>query len=268
MRFVVAACRGEYVPANDNPEIFAVLDVFTEAQRNAIVATGNLHLSLFAIYRWLFFLLASWDDFTHQMCVILACIYIEEKSDIKKDLEDIRKCHVSDTRDITIAQEKEHAIRRVAEEDCETFWNYCKSEDGTDGKLQYVMLSLGEEICKEICNAETLNRVRHIMIDSACMYTEISIALRKQREEDLSPEPDEVFKPKLNLSIDAAYRELKDTHQSKKHDGELRDCRSCIMDFKRLISTDVYQELYRGHIDGGHTLDVFMCKACFMSKLN
>jgi len=51
MRFVVAACRGEYVPANDNPEIFAVLDVFTEAQRNAIVATGNLHLSLFAIYR-------------------------------------------------------------------------------------------------------------------------------------------------------------------------------------------------------------------------
>jgi len=40
---VVAKCKGENVPHGDyKPEIFAVLDAFTEEQRNAIINTGNL----------------------------------------------------------------------------------------------------------------------------------------------------------------------------------------------------------------------------------
>ena len=52
MEVMRSKCAETSVPANVySPEVFAVLDTFTEAQRNAIVATGNLHLSLFTILR-------------------------------------------------------------------------------------------------------------------------------------------------------------------------------------------------------------------------
>ena len=125
-------------------------------------------------------------------------ISIEEKSDIKKDLEDIRKYHVSDTRDITIAQEKASAIRRVAEEDCKNFWKYCnfivagRKFTGTYKRTslatcRYVREALGEDIWLDIFRAENLQSVRNLMIERAYYYEHLSNALRKQREEDLSP---------------------------------------------------------------------------------
>lgn len=143
-------------------------------------------------------LLVSWDEFTKQMREIVECISIEEKSDIKKDLEVIREYHVSDTRDITMAQEKENAIRRVAEDDCENFWEFCKFmirdyvfrgkyNRTTFTDCEYVYNALGENLCKAISNAEDLKSVQKIMIDRACYYLKLSIELRKRRDEDLSP---------------------------------------------------------------------------------
>lgn len=52
MQVVIAVCKGENVPDNDySPEIFDVLDTFTEKQRSDIVDAGNLDLSLFTILR-------------------------------------------------------------------------------------------------------------------------------------------------------------------------------------------------------------------------
>lgn len=170
------------------------------------------------------------------MGMSIECIYIEEKSEIKKALEDI---------------DKANAIREVMEKDCETFWKYCKSRNA---KFEYVIRALGEKECEYICDAKSLNYVKNRMI--LCAY-------------NLQNEPSSIqpFKPKLDLPLDAAHKELEIAH--RKHDEEImRFCGVCIRELKRLIPTDLYQKMRQMHCEGGHESDVLMCNICYKPKLS
>jgi len=68
-----------------------------------------------------------------------------------------------------------------------------------------------------------------------------------------------LFKPKLNLSLEAAHNQVKNAHRIEEHEGTMSFCRTCRIEFERLISDEVYKKMRYNHGKDEHAGHVFMC---------
>lgn len=76
-----------------------------------------------------------------------------------------------------------------------------------------------------------------------------------------------LFKPKLNLSLEAAHNQVKNAHRIEEHEGTMSFCRTCRIEFERLISDEVYKKMRYNHGKDEHAGHVFMCNVCHIKYL-
>lgn len=134
-----------------------------------------------------------------------------------------------------------------------------------------------ETTCMYAAYCDSLDGQKHAQENVLDETRESAACINIEEEQKNAPS-----KPKRNLSLEAAHKELEDVHRNEKHDeifrgykiwNENRDeffrwCEICSKNFKDVISDEVYRKIKQEHDDNGCAGDIFMCATCYRPKLS